>query len=87
MTTSPREMTVAMEGLEGGRFWTDRISQDAAARSQAFTVPADETRTVRAYVVAPAGSSQQDFTFTLATDDQQPETASGTTRFSAPESE
>ena len=63
------------------------ISQDAAARSQAFTVPADETRTVRAYVVAPAGSGQQDFTFTLATDDQQPETASGTTRFSAPESE
>ncbi|WP_324826793.1 cytochrome c oxidase accessory protein CcoG [Qipengyuania zhejiangensis] len=85
MTSAPRPMTIALDGLPGGLVWTDSIARSAAARSQAFTVPADATQTVRAYVVAPRGSGQQEFAFVLTTQDEQPETDTSTTRFSAPE--
>lgn len=85
MTSAPRWMTLSLEGLEGGEMWTDAIDREEAARSQAFTVPADETMTVRAYVVAPRGVEEQEFSFVLATNDARPESDTGTTRFTAPE--
>ena len=85
MTSAPRRMTVSLEGLEGGEMWTDVIDREYAARSQEFTVPADETMTVRAYVVAPRGVEEQEFAFVLATSDAEPESDTGTTRFTAPE--
>jgi len=85
MTSQPREMEVAIERLPGGVFWTGTVDRSAAAPSQTFTVPADETRTVRAYVIAPADSEQQDFDFVLTTHDKRPESDRSTTRFSAPE--
>lgn len=85
MTSRPREMTVSIEGLEGATMWSDTIDRDQAARSQVFTVPADETMTVQAYVVAPRGTGEQDFDFALTTDDERPESDIGNTRFSAPE--
>ena len=85
MSSTPREMSVSLEELDGGEFWTDGIRRDSAARSQTFTVPADQTRSVRAYVVAPRGTAQQEFAFVLSTEDERPETDRGTIRFSAPE--
>jgi len=85
MTSAPREMTVAMEGLQAGSFWTDSISRDSAGRSQSFAVPADETRTIRAYVVAPAHSTQQEFQFVLSAGGERPESDVAQTRFDAPE--
>ena len=73
------------EGLEGGEMWTDAIDREDAAPSQEITVPADETMTVRAYVVAPRGVEEQEFAFVLATSDAEPESDTGTTRFTAPE--
>ena len=85
MTSTPREMSVSLEELPDGVFWTDSIRRDAAARSHSFTVPADQTRSVRAYVVAPRGTAQQEFAFVLSTEDERPETDRGSIRFSAPE--
>ncbi|WP_258319835.1 cytochrome c oxidase accessory protein CcoG [Qipengyuania flava] len=85
MTQTPRTMELAIEGLEGGRIWTDTIPLTEAARRHTLEVPADETRTVRAYVAAPAGTRQQDFAFTLTTSDRQPEADRSETRFDAPE--
>lgn len=65
--------------------WTDAIDREQAAPSQEFTVPADETMTVRAYVVMPRGTQEQEFSFLLATSDAEPESDTGTTRFTAPE--
>ena len=78
-------MTLSLEGLDGAEMWSDTNDRSDAARSQVITVPADETLTVRAYVIAPRGAQAQDFAFMLATTDARPESAIGTTRFTAPE--
>ncbi|QKG72125.1 cytochrome c oxidase accessory protein CcoG [Erythrobacter mangrovi] len=84
MTQAPRDMTLTLEGLEGARFWTDSIPIEDAARSITIRVPADATQTVRAYVAAPVGTSQQDFDFVLSTGGERPESDTNTTRFTAP---
>ena len=85
MTSAPRRMTLSLDGLDGAVMWSDTNDRSDAARSQVFAVPADETMTVRAYVIAPRGVQAQEFAFQLATTDARPESDVGTTRFTAPE--
>jgi len=84
MESRPREMEIALAGLDGAAMWTDEMPRSAAARSVRRTVPADATETVRAYVIAPAGTPQQDFAFLLRTLDAQAEADTGKARFAAP---
>lgn len=84
MVGRPRDMEVSLEGLPGAVFWTDTISNDQAARTQTFTVKADETLVIRAYVMAPDGTAQQEFSFKVTTLDDQPESDDNETRFTSP---
>ncbi|MEM7779743.1 MAG: cytochrome c oxidase accessory protein CcoG [Pseudomonadota bacterium] len=85
MEARPRDMELALVGLpEGAVFWTDRIGREQAAVNQVLTVPADETRVVRAYVIAPARSDVDAFTFQLTALDQQGEQDSEETTFARP---
>ena len=84
MESRPREMEIAIEGLPGALMWTDTIGRDDAARTQIKTVPADQVLSVRAYVVAPQGTSTQDFSFSVTSRDEQQETATTETRFDTP---
>ena len=84
MESRPREMEIAIEGLPGALMWTDTIGRDDAARTQIKTVPADQVLSVRAYVVAPEGTSTQDFSFSVTSRDEQQETATTETRFDTP---
>ena len=84
MESRPREMEIAVEGLPGALMWTDTIGRGDAARIQIKTVPADQVLSVRAYVVAPQGTSTQDFSFSVTSRDEQQETATTETRFDTP---
>ncbi|HCB78005.1 MAG TPA: cytochrome c oxidase accessory protein CcoG, partial [Erythrobacter sp.] len=84
MESRPREMEIAVEGLPGALMWTDTIGRGDAARIQVKTVPADQVLSVRAYVVAPQGTSTQDFSFSVTSRDEQQETATTETRFDTP---
>ncbi len=84
MEARPRDMEVAVIGLPGGQMWTDQIGLADAAASQIVSVDADETRTVRAYVIAPSGTPAQEFQFQLTSLDEQREQDVETTSFSAP---
>ncbi len=82
MEARPRDMEVSLSGLPAGSaMWTDRIAREDAAASQILSVPADETRVVRAYVVVPAGSVVDAFTFELTSLDEQRERDSAQTTF------
>lgn len=83
MESRPRAMEVALDGLEGAVFWTDTIGRNDAARSQRVEVPADATRPVRAYVLAPQGTEGQNFAFTLTSLDEQRESDRAETLFTA----
>ncbi|WP_083495201.1 cytochrome c oxidase accessory protein CcoG [Tsuneonella troitsensis] len=84
MEGRPRDMEVAIEGLPGAVIWTDTIGRGGAAPRQMISVPADQTRAVRAYVAVPRGTPAQDFSFRVTSQDEQRETALEETRFSAP---
>jgi cytochrome c oxidase accessory protein FixG len=84
MESRPRQMEVALEGLAGGVFWTDTIQRDDAATTQVFTVPADQTQTVRAYVIVPPDSTPGEFAFRVTSQDEQRESESETTTFDMP---
>ena len=84
MEGRPRQMEVALNGLPGGRMWTETISSENAAPRQDFSVPADQTLSTRIYIMAPAGTEAQNFTLDLTTLDAQRETDSSETRFAAP---
>ena len=84
MESRPREMEIAVEGLPGALMWTDTIGRDDAARTQIKTVPADQVLSVRAYVIAPEGTSTQEFNFRVTSRDEQQESATTETRFDTP---
>jgi len=84
MESRPRRMEISIEGVPGAAMWSEDRSRDAAARQIVREVPADVTDTMRAYVVAPAGTTQQDFTFTLRSLDEQGESDTAKARFAAP---
>jgi len=84
MESRPRDMEVSIEGLPGAVMWSDTIGRSDAAPAQTVTVPADQTRTVRAYVMVPRGAPTRDFRFRITSQDEQRETNAVETRFSAP---
>ncbi len=84
MQGRPRDMEVTLQGLPGAMWWTDKIGRDRAARVQQVRVDADETMPLRAYVIAPAGTRSQDFSFKLKALDEQGETDVSETLFNAP---
>jgi len=84
MEARPRTMTVTLEGLPGGRMWSDDMARAAAARVLVREVPADQTQTLRLYVIAPPGTAEQDLGFTLHAIDDEGTTDTGKTRFDAP---
>ena len=84
MEARPRNMRVSLQGLEGGTMWTDEISADMAARELEFAVVADQTETIRVYVIAPRGTSSQDFELQVEALDEQGETDTVETRFETP---
>jgi len=85
MESRPREMAIDIEGLPGAVMWTDTIRREDAAARQVVTAGADQTHTVRAYVIAPSGTAQGDFTFKVTSRDEQGESDSVETRFATPE--
>ncbi|MEM9500831.1 MAG: cytochrome c oxidase accessory protein CcoG [Pseudomonadota bacterium] len=85
MEARPRDMEVALVGLpEGSRMWTDSVAFESAAERQVVSVPADETRVVRAYVVVPEAAKVDEFAFQLTSLDEQREQDVATTTFSTP---
>lgn len=85
MEGRPRDMEVALVGLpDGAVMWTDTIGREAAAPVQTLSVPADQTRVVRAYVTVPAGSEVDAFTFQLISLDEQREQDLEETNFTTP---
>ena len=84
MATRPRDMAVELQGLPGAVLWADTIRREDAAARQVFTVPADATLAVRAYVMAPPATTQTEFAFKLTSLDPQGESDRVETRFDAP---
>ncbi|MEL7199791.1 MAG: cytochrome c oxidase accessory protein CcoG [Pseudomonadota bacterium] len=85
MEARPRDMRLALAGLpEGSVMWTDQIGRNGAAVSQTLTVPADETRIVRAYVIIPNGAEASEFAFEVTALDAQGEQDSAETKFTLP---
>ncbi|TRD10875.1 cytochrome c oxidase accessory protein CcoG [Erythrobacter insulae] len=85
MEGRPRDMELALIGLpKGSLMWTDRIRREDAAETQLLSVPADETRIVRAYVVVPEGAAADDFAFRLTSIDKTQEQDISPTTFASP---
>jgi cytochrome c oxidase accessory protein FixG len=84
MEARPRKLTIALEGLPSARMWTDETARSAAARSLTRTVEADQTETVRVYVLAPPNTRAQDFGFAVRAQDGEGDGAKTETRFAAP---
>lgn len=84
MEGRPRDMEIAIAGLPGALMWSDTINRDDAAANMVVSVPADETRTVRAYVLVPSATAGKEFQFQLTSLDEQGERDIETTRFTAP---
>ncbi|HKT85260.1 MAG TPA: cytochrome c oxidase accessory protein CcoG [Novosphingobium sp.] len=84
MEGRPRRMEISIEGLPGARMWSDDVGMDDAARSLFRTVPADETHSLRAYVVVPAGTEPQEFEFRLQAIGEPRERDSAEIQFDAP---
>lgn len=84
MESRPRTMRVVLEGLPGAVMWTDEIDRKDAARALNESVPADATRSVRVYVIAPPVTPGQDFAFAVTSLDEQVEMAETQARFTAP---
>jgi cytochrome c oxidase accessory protein FixG len=85
MENRPRELRLDLTGLPGATMWTDDMARQAASRSLVQTVDADNTRTVRVYVIAPPRTLPGDLRFDLAGTDREGATDSATARFDAPE--
>ena len=85
MEARPRDMEIALTGLPSGALmWTDQIGRRRAASQQVVTVPANETRIVRAYVLVPAQSDVDEFGFLLTSLDEQREQDLAETIFTGP---
>jgi cytochrome c oxidase accessory protein FixG len=90
MEARPRAMEVALQGLPNGAvMWSETMAMDEAAPALTVTVPANETRVLRAYVVLPRGSEGDDdglpFAFRLTARDEARESDAEQTSFAMPE--
>jgi len=84
MEARPREMEIALSGLEGGAMWTGDMANEQAAATLTRTVPADSTLPLRVYVIAPRGTGGHEITMTVTALDEKGETDSSEARFDAP---
>jgi len=84
MESRPRALEVALSGLPRATMWSDDMARVAAARELRRTVAADQSETVRVYVIAPAGTGAQDFAFTVRALDREGGRDTHTTHFDAP---
>ena len=84
MESRPRKLEVSIDGLPGAVMWTDGIQRKDAARFQNLLVSTDQVRAVRAYVMAPRGTTTTEISFRLTSLDEQRETATVEARFDAP---
>jgi cytochrome c oxidase accessory protein FixG len=84
MESRPRQMRVVLEGLPGASMWSDEIGRGAASRALTISVPADATRTARAYIIVPPNTPAQDFEFSVVSVDEQVEMAQTKAHFTAP---
>src|SRR5690606_21338641 len=73
MVGRPRTIAVTIQGLPGGVFWTDSIGREDASRVQRIDVPADQTRTLRAYVLSSSTTVETKFQFVLEAAGESPE--------------
>ena len=85
MQARPRPMQVTLDGLPGGVMWTDEMARDKASRDLTVTVAPDQVEALRVYVVAPADSKEQSFTFALKATDAEGGGDTSEVRFDAPE--
>ena len=84
MQSRPRQMQVSLDGLPGGKFWTNDMPRDKAARELKLTVPADRVEPLRIYVIAPYGTKEQAFLFRLKALDGAGEDDASEVRFDSP---
>jgi len=87
MVGRPRTVSIGLEGLPEGLLWTDSIGKTEAAPTQSIEVPADQTRTIRAYVTSSHLEGGTQFSFRLVADGEEPERVSAEATFVAPEVE
>ena len=71
MENRPRVMEITLEKLKGGAMWTDDMPMASASRVLTRKVNADQADPVRVYVIAPAGTPAQEFSFTLRALDKE----------------
>lgn len=84
MQSRPRPMLVSIEGLPGGKFWTNEMPREQAARELKLTVGADRVEALRVYVVGPDGTVEQKFKFNLKALDGEGEGDTSEVRFDSP---
>ncbi|MFP5395107.1 MAG: cytochrome c oxidase accessory protein CcoG [Alphaproteobacteria bacterium] len=84
MQARPRQMQVSLDGLPGGKFWTDETPCDKAARELTISVPADRVEPLRVYIVAPDGTREQSFKLRLQALDGEKENDVTEVRFDSP---
>lgn len=84
MQSRPRRMEISIEGLSAAKMWSDDMGMEEAARTLTRTVAADETQSVRAYVVMPTGTAPREFTFNLQAAGDARERDSAEVQFDAP---
>lgn len=84
MESRPRQMEVSLDGLPGGKFWTNDMPREKAARELKLNVPADRVEPLRIYVIAPDGTKEQSFKFRLKALDGAGEDDASDVRFDSP---
>ncbi|WP_067738426.1 cytochrome c oxidase accessory protein CcoG [Novosphingobium naphthalenivorans] len=85
MEGRPRQMDISIEGLPGAAMWTEDMAREDASRTLTRMVPADETQSVRVYVVAPSDTASQKFEFKLQAVGDAREKDEADVKFDAPE--
>lgn len=71
MEDRPRPVDIALQGMPGALLFTDDMEPGAARADLAMTVPADETRRLRIYVLGPKGVNPGPVLFQLKATDAQ----------------
>ena len=84
MENRPRTIEIGLDGLPGAVMWSDDVPRSSAARTLRRTVAADQADPLRIYLIAPAGTEEEEFRFTLRAIDKEGGTASKETRFDSP---
>ncbi|MCB2066251.1 MAG: cytochrome c oxidase accessory protein CcoG, partial [Erythrobacter sp.] len=87
MEGRPRTFQLSLAGLDGALMWSERMDNAQAARDITLDVPADTTGSVRIYVMAPAGTTPQDFSLGVVAQDEEGEGDATAVRFATPEGE